>query len=119
MRIVSPWAVYWITRLDNFIVIFAVGAFLLGFASAILAAAIFFDWDCLDDDGLKRAKKCLKSLAIALGVCLLGLAFTPSTKEAIEMVIADNVTYESVDNTLEKIEEVTDHIIDKIKEETE
>jgi hypothetical protein len=35
------------------------------------------------------------------------------------MVIADNVTYETVDNTLERIEEVADHVIDKIKEETE
>lgn len=119
MRIVSPWAVYWITRLDNFIVIFAVGAFLLGFASAVLAAAILLDRDNLGDDGIKRTKKYLKTLLIAFGICLFGLAFTPSTKEAIEMVIADNVTYESVDNTLEKIGELADHIIGEIKEETE
>lgn len=117
MRIVSPWAVYWITRLDNFVVIFAVGAFLLGFASAILAAALFFDWDCLGDDGINRAKKWLKTTLIVFGICLFGLAFTPSSKEAIEMAIADNVTYETVDNTLERIEEVADHVIDKIKEE--
>lgn len=119
MRIISPWAVYWITRLDNFVLLFAVGAFLLGFASAILAAGILLDWNCLDDDGMKQMKKCLKTMLIIFGICLFGLAFTPSSKEAIEMVIADNVTYESVDNTLERIEEVTDHVIDKIKEEKE
>ena len=117
MRIVSPWAVYWITRLDNFVVIFAIGAFLLGFASLILGAFILFDWNCLDDDGIKQAKKCLKSLLIVFGICLFGLVFIPTSKEAIEMVIADNVTYETVDNTLERIEEVADHVIDKIKEE--
>lgn len=117
MRIISPWAVYWITRLDNFVLIFAVGAFLLGFASAVVGACILFDCSVLDDDGLKQAKKWLKSLLIAFGICLFGLAFTPSSKEAIEMVIADNVTYETVDNTLERIEEVADHVIDKIKEE--
>jgi len=117
MRIISPWAVYWITRLDNFVVVFAVGAFLLGFASAVVGACILFDWNCLDDDGMKQAKKWLKSLLIAFGICLFGLAFTPTSKEAIEMVIADNVTYETVDNTLERIEEVADHVIDKIKEE--
>lgn len=119
MRIISPWAVYWITRLDNFIAIFAVGALLLGFASAILGAFILLEWSSLDDDEINRAKKCLKPLLIVFGVCLFGLAFTPSTKEAIEMVIADNVTYETVDNTLERIEEVADHVIDKIKEEKE
>ena len=117
MRIVSPWAVYWITRLDNFIVIFAVGSFILGFASTVLAFGIWLDMTNLGDDGIKQAKKCLKSLLVVFGICLFGLVFIPTSKEAIEMVIADNVTYETVDNTLERIEEVADHVIDKIKEE--
>lgn len=116
MRIISPWAVYWITRLDNFVVIFAVGAFILGFASIALAGFILFE-TCLDDDDIKKVKKCLKTILAVFGICVFGLAFTPSSKEAIEMIIADNVTYETVDNTLERIEEVADHVIDKIKEE--
>lgn len=117
MRIISPWAVYWITRLNNFAVAFGVGTFILGFCSIVIAMFLFFEHDSLDDDDIKRVKKYLKTMLIAFGICLLGLIFTPTTKEAIEMIIADNVTYETVDGTLERIEEVADHVIDKIKEE--
>ena len=117
MKIISPWAVYWITRLNNFAVAFGVGTFILGFCSIVLAVFFFVENDSLDDDDVKQVKKCLKTMLIAFGICLVGSIFTPTTKEAIEMVIADNVTYETVDNTLERIEEVADHVIDKIKEE--
>ena len=117
MRIISPWAVYWITRLNNFAVAFGIGTFILGICSVFLALFLLFENDSLDDDDIKRVKKYLKIMLISFGICLVGSIFTPTTKEAIEMVIADNVTYETVDDTLEKIEEVADHVIDKIKEE--
>ena len=117
MRIISPWAVYWITRLDNFAVAFVVGTFILGFCSIAIAMFLFFEHDSLDDDDIKRVKKYLKTMLIAFGICLAGSVFTPTTKEAIEMVIADKVTYEAADEALERIGEVADHIIGEIKEE--
>ena len=115
MRIISPWAVYWITRLDNFVVTFGVGTFILGFCSVAMTIFLLVE-DSLSDDDVKQAKKFLKSILIAFGIFLVGSILTPSSKEAIEMIIADNVTYETVDDTLERIEEVADHVIDKIKE---
>ena len=103
MRIVNPWTIYWITGLE------AIGVTLVVVAFCV---AMFNDINGRD---IPKGK-IKKLLAGALILAVLAI-FVPSEQTAIEMIIADNVTYESVDEALVRIEETADHIIDKIKEE--
>lgn len=110
MRIISPWTIYWINRLDAIGITIVVVA--LGLAIAAFLVAMFND---INGHDIPKGK-INKLLAGAVILSILAI-FVPSSKTALEMVIADNVTYETVDEALERIEEVADHIIDKIKEE--
>lgn len=110
MRIISPWTIYWISRLDDIraAIIIAAAALVI----AALTVVMISDINCKD---VPKGK--IKKLLIAAAIVSMLELIVPNTRTAIEMVIADNVTYETVDDTLEKIEEVADHAIDKIKEE--
>lgn len=110
MRIISPWTIYWITRLE------AIGVALIVVALG-LAATAFCDAMFSDINGRDIPKDKIKKLLVGAIILLILAVFVPSERTAIEMLIADNITYETVDETLERIEEVADHVIDKIKEE--
>ena len=110
MRIISPWTIYWITRLEAIGVTLAVVAF-------FLVGAAFCVVLCNDFDAHKIPKGKIKKLLVGAVILAVLAIFTPSEQTAIEMLIADNVTYETVDEALERIEEVADHIIGEIKEE--
>ena len=110
MRIISPWTIYWITRLEAIGVTLVVAALCL--VGGAFCVAMFSD---INGNGIPK-DKIKKMLAGAVILAVLA-AFVPSERTAIEMLIADNVTYETVDKALERIGEVADHVIDKIKEE--
>lgn len=110
MRIINPWAIYWITRLEPIGVTLAVVA--AGLAVAALLTAMHSD---INGHDIPKGK--IKKLLVGAVILSILAVFLPSEQTAIEMLIADNVTYETVDEALERIEETADHIIDKIKEE--
>lgn len=110
MRIINPWTIYWITRLESIGVALIVVA--LGLAVTAFCTAMFSDIN-----GHDIPKDKIKKYLVGAIILLILAVFVPSEQTAIEMAIADKVTYETADNTLEKIEEVADHIIDRIKEE--
>lgn len=109
MRIINPWTIYWITRLEAIGVTLVVA---LGLVGAAFCVAMFND---INGNGIPKGK--IKKYLIGALILVILSIFIPSEQTAIEMLIADNVTYESVDEALERIEEVADHIIGEIKEE--
>jgi NADH:ubiquinone oxidoreductase subunit 6 (subunit J) len=110
MRIISPWTIYWISRLDDIRVAIVVAAGALVIAA--FTVAMINDINCTH-----APKGKIKKLLIAAAIVSMLELVVPSTRTAIEMVIADKVTYEAADEALERIGEVADHIIGEIKEE--
>ena len=110
MRIINPWTIYWITRLEAIGVTLVVVALCL--VGAAFCVAMFND---INGNDIPKGK--IKKLLVGALILAVLAIFVPSEQTAIEMLIADNVTYETVDEALERIEEVADHVIDKIKEE--
>ena len=110
MRIISPWTIYWISRLDDIRVAIVVTAGALVIAAFTLA--MISDISCAH-----IPKDKIKKLLIAAAIVSMMELIVPSTRTAIEMVIADKVTYEAADEALERIGELADHIIGEIKEE--
>lgn len=110
MRIINPWTIYWISRLDDIRIAIVVAAGALVIAAFTLAMISDINFAHIPKDKIKK-------LLIAAAIVSMLELIVPSTRTAIEMVIADKVTYETADTTLEKIEEAADHIIDRIKEE--
>lgn len=110
MRIISPWTIYWLGRLDaiGVTIVVAVG----GLVVAALLTAMFND---INGHDIPKGK--IKKYLVGAVILSILAVFVPSKQTAIEMIIADNVTYETVDEALERIEEVADHIIGEIKEE--
>lgn len=110
MRIINPWTIYWISRLDDIR-----AAIIIAAAALVIAAftvAMISDINCKD---VPKGK--IKKLLIAAAIVWMLELIVPNTRTAIEMVIADKVTYEAADEALERIGEVADHIIGEIKEE--
>jgi hypothetical protein len=109
MRIINPWTIYWISRLD---IIQGVALIILILSVASLAAAIL-----LETDWNKFPVKYKRWLVIAIVASALVAMFIPDEKTAIEMVLADKITYEAVEDAYGKIEESAERIIEVMKEE--
>lgn len=113
MKIVNPWLIYWITRCDAIVTLALIAAIVGGILAIFFAIFALVEWD---EDKRKAYKKAVK---MSLIVCLVGslvTTFVPDKQTCIEMLIADKVTYESVDAGIDAVKEATDYICDKIKE---
>lgn len=110
MRIISPWTIYWISRLDDIRVAIVIAAGALVTAAFVVAMVN-------DVNGHDIPMGKIKKLLIGAAIMSMLELVVPSTRTAIEMVIADKVTYEAADEALERIGELADHIIGEIKEE--
>lgn len=113
MRIVNPWLIYLITRCDAIAALAMVVAVVCGLVAIICLIGRFVEWEEDTREGL------LKALKICVTVCIVAsfiAVIVPDKQTCIEMMIADKVTYESVDAGIDAVKEATDYICDKIKE---
>lgn len=109
--IISPWAVYLITRLDSirgFIGVMICVAFLSPLILSVFA-------EIFDLRELKELpKRGFKMIAVASIVLAAGLAFLPSTKEAIMIYAASKVTPQTVQAAGDNVDKAIDKVIEKI-----
>lgn len=103
--IINPWVFYLIRVADSIV---GTATVLLIISVIFFAVAGFFalimlgEYDS-DDDEFKTVLKCVKKAALFAVLCLALSTFVPTEKTITKMLIAQNVTYE-------RVEEVTDTV---------
>lgn len=109
--IISPWAVYFITRLDavrGFMISVICLAFLASIALPMLADLL----------GLYNSKKVLKrgfkTIAVTLIALAAGLAILPTTKEAMMIYAASKVTPQTIQAAGDSIDKAVDKVVEKM-----
>lgn len=107
--VINPWLFYLIELVDGSKLVFGGLGFAIGLV-LILSGQV--DSDCTYDENVK--KKCQKKKKIGLAVLLVGCfvcALIPSSDTLIKMVIAKNVTYDTVDAAKDVVVQVYNDIL--------
>mgnify|MGYP004513322987 CR=1 FL=1 len=109
--IISPWAVYLITRLDAIrdfmLAVIFIGVF-IPIISPLLGA--MFEIDDLE----RLAKRYLKAIVMAIIVAGFCLALLPSTKEAIMIYAASRITPQTIQTAGDSVDKAVDKVVEKI-----
>lgn len=108
--IISPWFFYIIGLIEPLIMVS-----LFGFLGALIFGALVW-YTVIDEDSNEEeyknaynsiGKKCI-ILSIIFGLLLI---FVPSQQTCIQMLIADNITYERLETVGSSVEDICDDII--------
>lgn len=109
--IISPWFFYFIGLTDDLIAIAFIGLF----AALLIGALIWYltveDSDISADEYKTVYNKCGKKCIAFSILCGLLLIFTPSQETCIQMLLADNITYERLDAVGSSVENIYNDII--------
>lgn len=113
MRIINPWLIYLITRCDAIYTFAMVAAVISGIVAIICFIGRLVEWE---DDTREALMKGLKICVTVYIVSSFIAVLVPDKQTCIEMMIADKVTYESVDAGIEAVKEAADYVVEKVKE---
>ena len=117
--IISPWVIYWFTRIDNikcflqmFPLIFIFSALIIAFLK--MMAGEFESYK----EGKERASRYIRSV-IKVGLITIPLAiilnlFIPSTKVLATMYVADKLTVSNIQMVGETADKVVDKAVEKV-----
>lgn len=110
--IISPWAVYLITRLDA-VRDFVLAVIFIGMFAPISAPifGVMFDMDEVIARLLKRWLKAVVMIVVVAGLCL---ALLPSTKEAMMIYAASRITPQIIQTAGDNVDKAADKIVEKI-----
>lgn len=111
--IISPWIIYWFSVYVNFkdIVEFCfIVAFMIGIPAIVFYIISHFGNE--DEEDLRIRKIC-KKLIITLIVLTSLNMFAPPKEIALSMIVAQNVTPQRVEQTLELTDEAINYVGDK------
>lgn len=113
--IISPWIIYWFSVYDKFTIAFE-------YASAIICIAfLLFTWIFIasyvdesfkDELKLIVRKRYKKFTLLTVFMLTLGM-FLPSKEIVLSMIVAQNVTPQRVEQTLELTDEAINYVGDK------
>ena len=117
--IISPWFIYWITRIDNikcflsmFPLIFLFSVIIIAFMKMIVGE--FEDYG----EGRERAacyfRKVIKVGLITIPLTIILNLFIPSTKVLATMYVADKLTVSNIQMVGETAEKVVDKAVEKV-----
>lgn len=113
MQIVNPWLIYLITRCDAILTFAMFAAATCGIGMIVCFIGRFIEWE---EDTRKAFAKGLKICATVCVVSSFIAMLVPSKQTCIEMMIADKVTYETVDAGIDAVKEAADYVVEKVKE---
>lgn len=94
--IISPWIIYWLSLCDGAKALLIFGA---------VCGLVWYVWLCLDERSVNKWVVTILSLALILGLLV------PSKATALQMLVAQNVTYERVDVVEETIVDIYNDIV--------
>ena len=117
--IISPWFIYWITRIDNikcFLELFPLLFMLVVILIAMLKVFTgeFDDYGEGKENSRKYVKKVLKVGIITLPLAIILNLFIPSTKVLATMYVADKLTVSNIQMVGETADKVVDKAVEKI-----
>ena len=112
--IINPW-VFYLLGVSNSIGVMCV-IFLAVFAIAFGIYLLFWIIEFVGDDEYPTPIQILKKWRVPLILATVFLVFMPSTDTIYKMLIASQVTTESIDTAKETIQDVADYIVDAMKE---
>lgn len=113
--IINPMWFYWISVIDSIKIVLIVFLILIYFV--LFVSTICLVMDCDDFEEFHGKIKKIKATYILISAIVLniGICFIPSSETLIRMEIAKHTSYENVTIVVEKMEEITDHIIHEMK----
>ena len=117
--IISPWFIYWITRIDNikcflelFPLLFMIVVLLITMLKVFTGE--FDDYGEGKENSRKYVKKVLKVGIITLPLAIMLNLFIPSTKVLATMYVADKLTVSNIQMVGETADKVVDKAVEKV-----
>ena len=119
MQIINPWIFYLIELLTNINTILNIFIFIIGSLLLTLIIIYFLNCDYCDEDNdtIKYIKSWIKKGIIGLIITGLFVIIIPTKETAYQMLVANYVTYENVENASNIIKDSVDYIFEKLDEE--
>ena len=117
--IISPWFIYWITRIDNikcflelFPLLFMIVVILITMVKVFRGE--FEAYGEGKENSRKYVKKVLKVGIITLPLAIMLNLFIPSTRVLATMYVADKLTVSNIQMVGETAEKVVDKAVEKV-----
>ena len=117
--IISPWFIYWITRIDSIKCFLAMSPLL--FLTFVLLVALFKgfigefdDYDSGKENARKFVNKVLKVGMITIPLALILNLFLPDTRTLATMYVADKLTVSNIQMVGETADKVVDKAVEKV-----
>lgn len=113
--IISPWFIYWITRIDSikgFLAMFPL--LFLTFVLLIAFLKLFIGEFDVYDSGKNFANKVLKVGMITIPLALMLNLFIPDTRTLATMYVADKLTVSNIQMVGETADKVVDKAVEKV-----
>ena len=109
--VISPWFFYFIGLTDDIVAIAFIGLSVALCIGALTWYSTVEDDDISSDEYKTIYNKCGKKCIAFSILCGLLLIFTPSQETCIQMLLADNITYERLDAVGSSAENIYNDII--------
>lgn len=117
--IISPWIIYWFTRIDSikcflqvFPLLFFLGAILVGILKGLVGE--YDDYEYGEKNARRYVNKAIKYGLITIPLAIILNLFTPDTKTLATMYVANKLTISNVQMVGETADKVVDKAVEKI-----
>lgn len=117
--IISPWIIYWITRIDSIKCFLSVFPILFVLSSAVVGllktfAGEFDDYETGKECSRRYVRNVIKYGLITLPLSIMLNLFIPDTKVLATMYVADKLTVSNMQMVGETADKVVDKAVEKI-----
>lgn len=118
--VISPWVFYLMYVCDNIAFVAAVLGIVAIIVSGVAACAIVAFWAAGEETSAKRAKDSFLRRVLPISVALwLAASLLPDKDTLTKMIVAQNVTYERVEDAADVVQTVYEDIMNLFEEDTD
>lgn len=118
--VISPWVFYLMYVCDNIAFVVGVLAVIAFIVTCLTALAAICLWASADEGGFKRAVEALTKCVLPISAALwITASLLPDKNTLTQMVVAQNVTYERVEDAADVVQTVYEDIMNLFEEDTD
>lgn len=114
--VISPWIFYIMPVCEKFSILAWVIFGVSLFALAVVACFYFSEGRYMDDDEIRKFKRILKRLIVAIVITAILGCFIPTEETIVKMIVSQNVTYERVDVVTDTVANVYNDIMNLFRD---